>query len=178
MVISVTRIKNLKEEIKMKISKRILSMILTVGVIAGSSVTALATNNVATADKLEDSTAVVESKDESRAVSLSDEEFITVSDEFRALVQEGKVDPISATTVGAGNTVTTVDQDGVAEELNLEISTYGYCDHSTKDVYIYVHKKSGSSCHYEKWNGVKCTKCGTSWKMDMLSDTYYQNCPH
>ena len=47
-------------------------MILTVGVIAGSSVTALAANNVATADKFEDSTAVVESKDESRAVSLSD----------------------------------------------------------------------------------------------------------
>ncbi len=84
-------------------------MILTVGVIAGSSVTALAANNVATADKFEDSTAVVESKDESRAVSLSDEEFITVSDEFRALVQEGKVDPISAATVGAGNTVATVD---------------------------------------------------------------------
>lgn len=155
-------------------------MILTVGVIAGSSVTALAANNISTADKLEDATATVESKGESRAVSLADEaeEFIPVSNEFRVLVQEGKVDPVSAATIGVGNTATTLDQDGVAEELNLDIATYGYCDHSTKDVYVYVHKKSGSSCHYEKWNGIKCTKCGTTWKMDMLSDTYYPNCPH
>ncbi len=164
----------------MKFSKKVLSMILTVGVIAGSSVTALAANNISTADKLEDATATVESKSESRAVSLADEveDFIPVSDEFRVLVQEGKVDPVSAATIGVGNTATTLDQDGVAEELNLDIVTYGYCDHSTKDVYVYVHKKSGSSCNYEKWNGIKCTKCGTTWKMDMLSDTYYPNCPH
>lgn len=164
----------------MKFSKKVLSMILTVGVIAGSSVTALAANNISTANKLEDAAATVESKGESRAVSLFDEaeEFIPVSDEFRVLVQNGEVDPISAATIGAGNTATTLDQNGVAEELNLDITTYAYCDHSTKDVYVYVHKKSGSSCHYEKWNGIKCTKCGTTWKMDMLSDTYYPSCPH
>lgn len=74
----------------MKISKKVLSMILTVGVIAGSSVTAMAANGISSADRLEDLTAVVESKDESRAVSFADEaeNFITVSDEFRALVEK------------------------------------------------------------------------------------------
>lgn len=164
----------------MKISKKVLSMILTVGVIAGSSVTAMAANGISSADRLEDLTAVVESKDESRAVSFADEaeNFITVSDEFRALVEKGDIDPVSAATIGAGNTVTTLDQNGVEEELNLDITANDYCDHSTKDVYVYVHKKSGSSCNYEKWNGIKCTKCGTTWKMDMLSSTYYPSCPH
>ena len=46
----------------MKISKKVLSMILTVGVIAGSSVTAMAANGISSADRLEDLTSVVESR--------------------------------------------------------------------------------------------------------------------
>lgn len=158
---------------KMKFRSKILSAAVAMAIVSLGSMPVFAAA-LSTAEHTSDAKYYSMEEKTDRSIMTLDNSSPSVSEEFVQKVLAGEVDPLF---YEEGVSVTTVGADG-ENPVTFDISTYAYCDHSTVDMYIYKHKPDGKSCNMEKWNGIKCTKCNQVWTMDMLSSTYYPNCPH
>ena len=162
---------------KMKISSKILSILMVVAITVTIAVPVFASeaNNDIPIVQAINANDVMSIENKDTAVKTQ-EQVLQIPDEFREAVKNREV---AALTAKGDGKISTVDAKGNTKYVNTDISQYAYCDHKTEDVYVYKHTSySDGSCEVEKWSGIRCTKCGKAWEYDLLSTTTYPSCPH